>query len=88
MEYNMSRKIDNVGRVLIPREILKDMGVNIEEGVDLTYANHVVTIKKLDNCCVFCGNHENIVRYKNQYLCADCIKKISEFANGESENKA
>lgn len=30
MEYNMSRKIDNVGRVLIPREILKDMGVNLE----------------------------------------------------------
>ncbi|MBQ3074587.1 MAG: AbrB/MazE/SpoVT family DNA-binding domain-containing protein [Clostridia bacterium] len=75
--YN--KKIDSLGRVVIPKNILKKM--NWQKGETITFfvseKNHSLIIKKLTPACIDCGEKSDLIFIKdNIYLCKKCLFEI------------
>lgn len=68
------RSVDNLGRVVIPAEIRRTLGLDgpLEIFVD---GEHVV-LRKYAPGCVFCGQIGSTEVVKGKYVCKKCIKEI------------
>ena len=56
-----TRKIDELGRVVIPRPLLDGINVKPGEIVDITCEGGSVRIEKRAPTCWLCGSDENLV---------------------------
>lgn len=78
------RTLDNMGRVVIPREIRKQL--DMTDGVDkfeIFMDGDNIVLKKYQPSCTFCGSTENTVDFADQKVCKDCIEKL-QMAKEES----
>ena len=69
------RKIDDLGRIVIPKE-LRDLFM-IAEGdpVEIYAENDSIILKKYETTCIFCGaKTEN--EFKGKKVCPDCLNEI------------
>ncbi len=72
------RGLDNMGRVVIPKEIRKFLDVT--EGVDefeIYMQDDSIVLKKHNPTCVFCGVVDNCIEFENQKVCKNCIEKLA-----------
>lgn len=73
------RGVDKMGRVVIPKEIRKQL--RIENDVDefeIFMDGDKVILKKYQPACVFCGQLADSVMYNGYNICVDCIDKLNE----------
>ena len=71
------RGLDNMGRVVIPKEIRKFL--DMTEGVDefeIYMQDDSIILKKHKPSCVFCSAEENCIDFENQKVCKSCIEKM------------
>ena len=68
----MVRKIDDLGRIVIPAETRRLF--NIHEGDELAISvdGDSIIIRKLDATCVFCGATEEVSDFKGRGVCSSC----------------
>lgn len=72
----MVRKIDNLGRLVLPVEIRDSL--NIKEGDLLAISlmdNHIV-LSKCYNQCIFCDSKDNLKFFKNKPICNHCLADL------------
>ena len=72
------RKVDELGRVVLPISIRKIMDINIKDPVEIFTDEDKIILKKYQPSCVFCANADNIVFFNGKRICEDCLKKIKE----------
>ncbi len=72
----VSRKIDKLGRIVLPMDFRKALGLEGEVEVILGITEDSITIKGINTCCRICGSKEQVA--KNVCICARCINKIKE----------
>ena len=70
------RKLDDLGRIVIPKEIRKRHEIN--DFVTIIDAGSHVIVKKYRNGCIFCGGEQDISEYKNLYVCRMCRKSLNK----------
>ena len=72
MNTAMVRKIDDLGRIVIPAETRRLF--NIHEGDELAISvdGDSIIIRKLDATCVFCGATEEVSDFKGRGVCSSC----------------
>lgn len=71
------RGLDNMGRVVIPKEIRKYL--DMTEGVDefeIYMQDDCIVLKKHKPTCIFCNVEENCIEFENQIVCKSCIEKL------------
>ena len=67
---NINRKIDILGRVVIPAEFRNSLGLVEGDEVTISLENGVITLTPAQKVCKLCGNHENV---KDGKICEKCI---------------
>lgn len=72
------RKMDELGRVVIPIEIRNQFNIAEKDPVEIYVDGSSIVIKKYEPNCIFCGNTENLINYNDKLICEDCSKKISK----------
>ena len=77
MNTAMVRKIDDLGRIVIPAETRRLF--NIREGDELAISvdGDSIIIRKLDATCVFCGSTEDVGEFKGRGVCASCRSTLA-----------
>ena len=70
------KKIDELGRIVIPKDIRKALGVNNLEYVEFYFDEDKVVIKKSGNCCSFCGSADKLAPFKDKYICENCLSEL------------
>lgn len=77
MNTGMVRKIDDLGRIVVPAETRRLF--NIREGDELAISvdSGAIVIRKLESVCVFCGQAEDVLPYKGRGLCSPCRSELS-----------
>ena len=76
------RKIDELGRIVLPIELRNKMDINTKDSVEIFVDNDKIILKKYQPCCVFCGNADNVTMFKGKRVCRDCIEEMTrESAN-------
>lgn len=72
------RKIDELGRVVIPIELRRTMDLAEKDAVEIYVDGSSIILKKYEPTCLFCGESRNITQFKGKNLCAGCLKGIQK----------
>lgn len=76
MESGIARKIDDLGRIVIPAETRRLF--NIREGDQLTISveGANIVLRKVEDTCVFCGDTERVTSFKGKGVCSGCRNEM------------
>lgn len=72
------RRIDELGRIVIPKEIRQTMDINEKDPLEIFTDNGRIILQKYANVCVFCGNAEDLAVFQDKCVCPECLKKIKQ----------
>jgi len=78
------RQIDDLGRVVIPVEIRKLLGIDEQNSeVSITVKDSTILIDKYINTqvCAICDGIKNVKKHNKTILCWDCREKLSRRNN-------
>ena len=68
----ISRKVDEFGRVVIPKELRKNLGIEEGDFIEISLTGHDVILRKVNQkCCIGCGQ---VVDLKDKF-CRNCGKE-------------
>ncbi len=70
------RKIDEVGRIVLPIEIRRNLDLQNGDSLEMFIDGNFIMLKKYQPACVFCGNAKDIKQYKGRNICPACIKEL------------
>ena len=77
-ESGIVRKVDPLGRIVIPKEIRKVMSINEGDALEIVKDNNGILLRKYTRGCIFCGSDENIIEFKEMLVCTVCKKGLIE----------
>lgn len=72
------RKVDELGRVVIPIELRRTLGIDIKDPIEIYVDGETIILKKYQPACIFCDKADNVISFKGKNICMDCIKEIGE----------
>lgn len=73
------RKIDELGRVVIPSELREKFGIAERDPLEIYVEGSNIILKKYEPNCIFCGNSRNLTTYKEKTICEKCLKELALF---------
>lgn len=76
-DIHISRKIDRLGRIVIPKGILKTLNFDIESDRFHIYTEgkNVILVREPYGC-VFCGNTKDTTKYSGRLICKQCLADL------------
>ncbi len=72
----MVRKIDELGRIVLPIEIRKAMDISNHDSLEIYVDEGAIVLKKYEPACVFCGNANGVTLFRGKLICAECVDSI------------
>ena len=72
----MVRKIDELGRIVIPAEIRQNMDLKVKDTVEIFTDENRIILQKYQPCCLFCNNADNVVYFRDKRICCSCLEKL------------
>lgn len=76
------RKLDSLGRVVIPKEIRKKLDIKNNDEVSISMDRDTVYIKKFkeyeNKFCFMCNSQEDLVELEEKHICSKCIISATE----------
>lgn len=72
------RLLDELGRVVIPKEIRDTLDLNVGDEIELLLDIKKIVLKKHYKNCVYCGAERKIHNILGKPICSRCINKIKK----------
>ena len=72
------RKIDDLGRMVIPIELRKTMNIDKKDPMEIYVDEEKIILKKYEPACIFCSNADNTFEYEGKIVRRDCVDKMAE----------
>lgn len=72
------RKIDALGRFVIPIELRNVMGLSNNDSIEIFTDEDRIILKKYQPACLFCGNADNITYFKGKLICRHCLEELQK----------
>jgi transcriptional pleiotropic regulator of transition state genes len=66
------RKIDDLGRVVVPAETRRLFNIHDGDELAITIENGGIVLRKLESSCVFCGSMADVETFKDRGVCVEC----------------
>lgn len=77
-EKGLVRPVDKMGRVVIPKEIRKQLKIeNDVDSFEVFMDGDKVILKKYQPTCVFCNSLADSVAFEGYNVCKNCIEKLN-----------
>lgn len=74
------RRIDDLGRVVIPKEIRRTMGVNEGDPLEIFVDGQQVNLRKYSPGCYLCGDVDSESKeFYGHQICMKCIGEIGKW---------
>mgnify|MGYP001128087444 CR=1 FL=1 len=74
------RKVDELGRVVIPIELRRTLGIDEKDPLEIYVDSEKIILKKYEPACVFCGNASEVQHYRGKMVCHECALAMFENA--------
>ncbi|MNJ42952.1 Transition state regulatory protein AbrB [compost metagenome] len=76
------RRIDNLGRVVIPKDMRHALGVVEGDTLEIYANGNQLIIKKFNQGCYLCDSQDvETVPMFGHEICHKCVSQISEYSN-------
>ena len=71
-------KIDNLGRVVIPKSIRKALNIEHNDEISMYVEGESLVIKKGHRSCSLCDSKEIKHQIGTKFICSDCVNNIKD----------
>ena len=72
MDTGIARKIDDLGRIVIPAETRRLFNIHEGDQLGISVEGDAIVIRKLEATCTFCGTTDDVGSFKGKGVCAGC----------------
>lgn len=70
------RKIDELGRVVIPKELRRTMDIKEGDALEIYTEDNNIILRKYNPGCSCCGEIQELKEVSGIRLCKNCIEKF------------
>ena len=71
------RKLDKLGRLVIPKETRRAFNLNGRDPVEIFTDEDKIIIKKYNPGCQCCGDMKDVKEYKGIKICKKCLNELN-----------
>lgn len=75
------RRVDSLGRVVIPVELRNIMMLGNEESIEIYMEGNNIVLEKYIPGCFFCDNAEGLKNVNGKDICMSCLKEAKELVD-------
>lgn len=75
----VSRKIDDLGRIVLPAELRRSFDIREGDHVDISIEEDRIILQKRRNTCTFCGATDTLRSYREHQVCGSCLAELKRF---------
>lgn len=75
------RKVDELGRIVLPIETRRRLELEAGDGVEIFVEKDRVILKKYEPACLFCGDADDVMIYKDKRICRKCLQELKAEAD-------
>ena len=80
----MSRAIDPLGRIVLPKENRDSINLTTGVRLDIGVADDKIILSRNDSFCACCGQtHDHMLYHAGVALCPDCMKELKEVSDND-----
>lgn len=72
----LPRKVDHLGRVVIPVEFRRLLGIVEGDEVEITMDGDRLVLARVEPACVFCGSITDLRRFHERWVCGGCASEV------------
>ncbi|MBY6871639.1 AbrB/MazE/SpoVT family DNA-binding domain-containing protein [Clostridium botulinum] len=72
------RKVDELGRIVIPKELRRTLNLEEGDGLEIYTEGEQIILKKYEPCCIFCGEASEVINFKGKNICRSCLKELKK----------
>ena len=72
----MVRKVDELGRIVLPISIRQNMGIEARDSVEIFTDENRIILQKYQSSCIFCNTADELVYFNDQRICRECLEKL------------
>ena len=73
------RKVDSLGRIVIPKELRTTMNIVEDETVlEISSDGEKIVLSKYNPGCHCCGNMDNLVEVMGLKICNECLEEFNK----------
>lgn len=76
MDTGSVRKIDPLGRIVIPAEARRQFNIRHDDDLTIAIDGEVILIQKLDSTCTFCGSTQEVHSFRDKGVCTNCVQDL------------
>jgi transcriptional pleiotropic regulator of transition state genes len=77
------RKIDELGRIVLPSEIRRVFGIREGDELDISVDGERVILQKRQDLCLFCGAENPGVTFRDRRVCENCAGQLGKMGRIE-----
>jgi transcriptional pleiotropic regulator of transition state genes len=66
------RRVDELGRIVIPVEIRKRLGIRDRDPIEISVQGDSVVLTRPVDRCVFCSSLDDLTTFHDRAVCAGC----------------
>lgn len=77
MNLIAERKVDELGRLVLPAEIRQKQGITPKSTIKIYEKGEQIILEKSEPSCKLCGNDEKIIG--DFVICVRCVEKIKQY---------
>ena len=70
------RKVDELGRIVLPSELRKVLNINIKDSVEIYVIGESIILKKYAPACIFCDSADEVTTFKGKNICKKCLEQM------------
>lgn len=70
------RKMDTLGRVVIPIELRRTHGIDVKDSIEIFVDKDTIILKKYNPACNFCDNANDLSTFCGKSICKECLSKL------------
>lgn len=72
------RKVDELGRVVLPIELRKTLGIDVRDPMEIFVEEDKVILKKYEPADIFTGDMDDLVEYKGKKVSKKSIMELAK----------
>lgn len=74
----IARKVDELGRVVLPVEMRRVLGLTAGDAVEISLDDNTIVLRKVESRCTFCGGTESLRAYRGRQVCSSCARELND----------
>ena len=76
-QIGIVRNIDELGRIVIPIEIRKRLGLGEKDPLEISVKDDTILLARPRFRCVFCGSEAALREHRGRAVCASCVGTLA-----------